>query len=114
MDEAGAVQEIRCAGLPPGEAPFWPGITPFVVPTVLICLYAFLRTPADYRETVRFVIALGGDVDTTGAIAGALSGAFNGLDAVPAALAHAITDQGEYDYATLCALAEKLWRLKHP
>jgi ADP-ribosylglycohydrolase len=114
MDETVAVQEIRRAGLPPGQRPDWPGISPFVVPTVLICLYAFLRTPADYRETVRFVIAQGGDVDTTGAIAGAIGGAFNGIEAVPESLARAVTDRGRHGYKPLRALAERLWALKHP
>ncbi len=113
MDKTAAVQEIRYAGLPPGQRPDWPGISPFVVPTVLVCLYAFLRTPADYRETVRFVIAQGGDVDTTGAIAGAISGAFNGIEAVPESLTRAVTDQGRYGYESLRALAERLWALKH-
>lgn len=114
MDEATAVQEIRHAGLPPGRRPDWPGISPFVVPTVLVCLYAFLRTPADYGETVRFVIAQGGDVDTTGAIAGAISGAFNGIEAVPESLARVVTDRGRHGYESLRALAERLWALKHP
>ena len=114
MDEPAAVREIRLAGLPSGQQPNWPGISPFVVPTVLVCLYAFLRTPADYCETVRFVIAQGGDVDTTGAIAGAISGAFNSIEAVPGSLARAVTDQGRHGYDELHALAESLWALKHP
>jgi len=114
MDVPAAMREIRRAGLPLGEEPTWPGISPFVVPTVLACLYAFLRTPADYREAVRFVIAQGGDVDTTGAITGAISGAFNGFQAVPQDLARAITDRGQHGYEELRALGEQLWRRKHP
>jgi len=114
MDESAAVREIRHAGLPPDQEPDWPGISPFVIPTVLVCLYAFLRTPADYCEPVRFVIAQGGDVDTTGAITGAISGAFNGIEAVPESLACAVTDQGRHGYEELRALAEQLWALKHP
>ena len=114
MDEPAAVREIRHAGLPPGQRPNWPGISPFVVPTVLVCLYAFLRTPADYCEAVRFVITQGGDVDTTGAITGAISGAFNSIEAVPESLARAVTDRGHHGYDELHALAESLWALKHP
>jgi len=114
MDESAAVQKIRLAGLPPEQRSDWPGISPFVVPTVLVCLYAFLRTPADYCEAVRFVIAQGGDVDTTGAIMGAISGAFNSIGAVPESLARAVTDQGRHGYEELRALAESLWTLKHP
>ncbi|RLC87911.1 MAG: ADP-ribosylglycohydrolase family protein [Chloroflexi bacterium] len=113
-DESAAVQEIRRAGLPPGQRPDWPGISPFVIPTVLVCLYAFLRTPANYCEAVGFVIAQGGDVDTTGAITGAISGAFNGIEAVPESLARAVTDRCRYGYDELRALAERLWQLEHP
>jgi len=114
MDEHAAVREIRRAGLLQGKEPTWPGISPFVVPTVLVCLYAFLRAPADYCGAVRFVIAQGGDADTTGAIAGAISGAFNSIKAIPASLARAVTDRGRHGYEELCALAERLWHLKHP
>ncbi len=113
MDERDAVSEIRRAGLAPGRRPNWPGISPFVVPTVLICLYAFLRTPDSYPEAVGFVIAQGGDVDTTGAITGAISGAFNGTEAAPDSLAHAVTDRGHHGYEELRALAEQLHTLKN-
>ncbi|MDY6875246.1 MAG: ADP-ribosylglycohydrolase family protein [Chloroflexota bacterium] len=112
MYEPAAMREISHAGLPLGQRSNWPGISPFVVPTVLVCLYAFLRTPTDYCETVRFVIAQGGDVDTTGAIAGAISGAFNSIEAVPGSLARAVTDQGSHGYDELRGLAESLWQLK--
>jgi len=114
MNEPAAIREIRLAGLPPGQRPDWPGISPFVVPTVLVCLYAFLRTPADYRETVRFVIAQGGDVDTTAAITGAISGAFNSIEAIPESLIRTVTDRGCHGYDELYSLAEQLWALKHP
>ena len=62
------------------------GVGPDVTPTVLVALYYFLRSPASYLETVRNCLLAGGDVDTTAAIAGALSGSFNGLDAIPKSL----------------------------
>ncbi|MBL7064686.1 MAG: ADP-ribosylglycohydrolase family protein [Anaerolineae bacterium] len=114
IHEPAAAREIRYAGLSPGREPNWPGISPFVIPTVIVCLYAFLRTPADYREAVRFVIAQGGDVDTTGAITGAISGAFNSIEAVPESLARVVTDRGRHGYEELCTRAEHLWVLKHP
>lgn len=61
----------------------WPGISPFVVPTVLWSLYSFLRTPGSYRETIYTAIWPGGDVDTTAAIAGGISGAFVGQKNIP-------------------------------
>lgn len=47
-------------------------------------LYAFLRSPDSFRETVQFAIRLGGDTDTIAAMAGALSGAYLGEDSIPA------------------------------
>jgi ADP-ribosylglycohydrolase len=84
-----------------------------VVPTVLISLHAFLRTPDDYAQSLRFVISQGGDVDTTGAITGAISGAFNGLPGLPQNLARGVTDRGHHGYQELRALAERLWERKN-
>ncbi len=107
-----AVTEIRGAGLSGGQQPSWPGISPFVIPTVLAALFAFLRTPADWIESVRWVIAVGGDVDTTGAITGALSGTFNGVKAIPSRLARQVNDRGYYGYDYLVGLAEQTWELR--
>jgi ADP-ribosylglycohydrolase len=110
--ETVAVDEIRRAGLAPDRQPDWSGISPFVMPTVLAALYAFLRTPKDWMASVRWVISLGGDVDTTGAITGAISGAFNGIDAIPQDLAHQVNDRGRHGYAYLADLARRLWELR--
>lgn len=48
-------------------------ITPFVVPTVLISLFHFLKSPRDFLGSIRRVIGSGGDVDTTASITGAIS-----------------------------------------
>ncbi len=50
------------------------------VPTAIYC---FLRSPASYEETVGFAVSLGGDADSVAAMAGAVSGALNGEDAIP-------------------------------
>jgi ADP-ribosylglycohydrolase len=94
------------------ESLAWPGIAPFVTATVLIALYAFMRTPDDWVESVCWVIALGGDVDTTAAITGAISGAFNGIAAIPTELAEQVNDRGRFDYDYLNCLAERLWKLR--
>jgi ADP-ribosyl-[dinitrogen reductase] hydrolase len=60
-----------------------PIITPFVVPTVLAALWVLLRHPSSWSEAVSEVIHLGGDVDTLGAIVGALSGVKLGVAAIP-------------------------------
>jgi len=46
-------------------------------------LYCFLRTPGDYRATVLCGANTSGDSDSLACIAGAISGAYNGIDAIP-------------------------------
>jgi len=87
-------------------------INPLVIPTVSAALYAFLRTPKDWVESVRWVFALGGDVDTIGAITRAISGAFSGIGAIPQNLAHLVNDHGRYGYDYLSGLAKRLWELR--
>jgi len=79
---------------------------------VLWSLYAFLRTPEDYWATICTAIAVGGDVDTTAAMAGAISGAYLGLEAVPARLARRLTDQGTWGLTELVELAHEVYDLK--
>jgi len=84
MDETEAVSEIVALGQFGPYKGSWGGrITPYVLPTVMICLYWFLRFPNDFGQSVARTIITGGDVDTTGAIAGAISGALNGIGSIP-------------------------------
>jgi ADP-ribosylglycohydrolase len=103
---------ISQAGKSPGYSDGWQGISPFVTGSVLWSLYAFLRTPDDYWQTLCTAIAVGGDVDTTAAMAGAISGAYLGLEAIPSGLAHRLTDQGTWGLAELVELADKCYALK--
>ncbi len=50
---------------------------------IACALYAFWRSPRDYRRTVITAVNMDGDSDSVGCIAGAISGAFNGIDAIP-------------------------------
>jgi ADP-ribosylglycohydrolase len=59
------------------------GVTGYIVHTVPVALYAWLRFPEDFRAAVESVVVLGGDTDTTGAIVGGLSGATLGPGAIP-------------------------------
>jgi ADP-ribosylglycohydrolase len=63
-----------------------PIITPFVIPTVLVAFWCLLRQPGSWPRAVASAIRLGGDVDTLGAIVGALAGARLGVGAIPAHL----------------------------
>lgn len=98
---------VRAVGLPPDHREPWPGISPFVIPSVLWSLYAFLRTPDDYWETICTAIAVGGDVDTTAAMAGAISGAHLGEGALPAHLVARIHDQRRWTAEDARALARR-------
>ncbi len=46
-------------------------------------IYLFLRYCSDFRESVSRTVSLGGDADTTGAMTGALCGAYLGAGAIP-------------------------------
>ena len=101
-----AVAFIGRVGLPPDFRDHWRGISPFVTTSVLWSLYAFLRSPEDYWETICTAIGVGGDVDTAAAMAGAVSGAHLGLGAIPADLARCLTDRDTWGYEELVRLAE--------
>lgn len=67
-----------------GEFGLSRGVTGYVHHTVPMCLYAWLRSPHDFRRVASDVVTLGGDADTTGAIAAALAGATVGATQLPA------------------------------
>lgn len=109
---AAAAPEIADAGLQPGFSDRWQGISPFVTSSVIWSLYSVLNAPGDYWQCICLAIAVGGDVDTTAAMAGAISGAAVGLAALPADLATRLNDQGEWDFEALRALALQAYRVK--
>ncbi|CCQ74949.1 ADP-ribosylglycohydrolase family protein [Magnetospira sp. QH-2] len=102
-----ALRFIARAGRPMNHRDMWLGIPPYVVGSVLWALYSFLRSPDDFRETLRTAVIVGGDVDTTGAMAGAISGARNGLDQIPWGMADRLNDQGTWTLQELMMLAEE-------
>lgn len=105
LEPSAAAARLRAEGLDPGHVSPWLGISAFVTPSVAWSLYAFLRTPDDYWTTVCTAIAVGGDTDTMGAIAGALAGARLGSDALPADLVGRLTDRGGWGASDLAQLA---------
>lgn len=68
------------------------GVSGYIHHTVPVVLYCWLRAPADPRVVISSVIALGGDTDTTAAIAGGLVGATAGVAQLPAPWLGALTD----------------------
>jgi ADP-ribosylglycohydrolase len=89
----------------------WEGISPFVTSSVVWSLYSFLRSPDDYWTTICTAIAVGGDVDTTAAMAGAISGARVGEHGLPKDLVHRLHDRGAWRLAELRELAHESHRL---
>lgn len=51
--------------------------------SVPAAIYAFLRYRGSFSQTVKYAIGLGGDTDTIACMAGAISGAYLGIGAVP-------------------------------
>jgi ADP-ribosylglycohydrolase len=100
-----AARHVHESGLDPAHIDRWHGISAFVTPSLLWSLYAFLRSPDDYWETICTAIGVGGDTDTMAAIAGAISGARLGVGALPADLLGRLNDRGEWGADALAELA---------
>ncbi|MFX0099352.1 MAG: ADP-ribosylglycohydrolase family protein [Candidatus Hodarchaeota archaeon] len=83
-------------------------VSGYTIPTVLAALYAFLITPGDLVNSISEAVLAGGDADTTAAICGSISGAFNGADAIPSNLLVNLRKKEE-----LISLASQLFELKH-
>lgn len=90
----------------------WKGMSAFVVSSVLWSLYSFLRTPDNYWETICTAIEVGGDVDTTAAMAGAVSGAYLGISAIPSHLSGYLTDRKTWGRDELIDLAHQCYEIK--
>jgi len=111
LPPAEGCRRIAAAGRERSEETSGKGITPFVVGSVLWSIYAFLRSPDDYWETICLAVSGGGDTDTTAAMAGAMSGARVGLGALPPLLTMKLTDRGNWGYGELVGLAEECCEL---
>ena len=104
MARRGAMRTICVA---PGLNDGWQGISPFVTASVLWSIYSFLRSPDHYLESICTAIAVGGDVDTTAAMTGAMSGALVGVDRLPRELAQQVNDAGTWGHDELVGLAHR-------
>lgn len=72
------------------------------VPTAIFC---FLSHAQDFASTVTYAVSLGGDTDTIASMAGAISGAYLGINALPPDWQERLENR---DYISL--LADELWR----
>jgi ADP-ribosylglycohydrolase len=68
------------------------GVTGYMVHSVAIAAYAWLRYGDDFEAVVAGVVGLGGDTDSVASFAGALAGASAGLAGIPAAWREGIWD----------------------
>lgn len=59
------------------------GVSGYSYHSVPVAIYAWLRSPGDYREALISALNCGGDTDTVGAICGALAGASGAGDNIP-------------------------------
>ena len=75
------------------------------VPTAI---YSFLRNRHSFKGSVIYAIGLGGDTDTIGAMTGAISGAYHGVEKIPKEWRSGLEKKGYIE-----KLAEELWNLKN-
>ncbi|UCC91072.1 MAG: ADP-ribosylglycohydrolase family protein [Dehalococcoidia bacterium] len=74
------------------------------VPTAI---YSFLTHPDSFAQAVLNAVSLGGDADTIGAMTGAISSAYLGIESIPNRWQQKLENR-----LYLKELAEKLWELK--
>ncbi len=72
------------------------------VPTAIYC---FLKQPKSYKDSVIYAISLGGDTDTIASMAGAILGAYLGIEAIPQEWRLKLENK-----AYIEGLAERLWQ----
>jgi len=68
----------------------------YVVETVASAVFCFLKTPGDFGTTVISAVMGGYDTDTTAAVAGAISGAWNGTWGIPRKWIERVEDSAEF------------------
>ncbi|MBS7250092.1 MAG: ADP-ribosylglycohydrolase family protein [Candidatus Freyarchaeota archaeon] len=76
--------------------------------SVPAAIYSFSRNVDSFRDAVTYAISLGGDTDTIGAMTGAISGAYHGVEKIPEEWKNRLE---KIDYIE--KLAEELWNLKN-
>jgi len=79
----------------------WKWIAPYATTTVMWSLWCFLNHMDNYEASIVSAIVCGGDVDSTAAICGAISGARLGIDAIPTRYLDHLHDRG-----TTCKVPE--------
>ncbi len=103
-----ALLELGLLGVkPPFFHPSMVGVGivhPYAMSTVLSALFCFLKTPNDFKKSVLEAVTGGGDTDSVGAICGAISGTWNGIDEIPKEWINGLIDNKKIQ-----AIGENLW-----
>jgi ADP-ribosyl-[dinitrogen reductase] hydrolase len=77
------------------------GTSMLAVDVVPSAIYCFARTPLDFARTIITAVNAGGDTDSIAAIAGAISGAYLGIDAIPKKWLDRLENREEIEYLAL-------------
>jgi ADP-ribosylglycohydrolase len=108
QDRSAALKKIIKLGLASGEKS-WHGMISYgVTQTTLWALYAVCSNPDSFVKCIAEAIVVGGDVDTTAAIAGGILGARVGLVGVPKVWANLIHDLDSWDNTQCCDLVKSV------
>lgn len=98
--------ELLKSGTPPERAMEVLGTSGYVVESVASAVFCFLNSPGDFYSTVVNAVQGGMDADTTAAMAGAISGSYNGVTGIPEEWLRAVEDS-----VGLQELATKLYMI---
>jgi poly(ADP-ribose) glycohydrolase ARH3 len=75
---------------------------------VPMAIYCFLRHADCYADVIHHAVFIGGDTDTIACMAGAISGAYLGAEAIPTAWRTAIRED-KWSAQAIEKLADRLW-----
>jgi len=107
QEKMALVRELVVEGTSPPEAAWRLGRTVAVHESLPFALYAFLRHPHSFEDCLLCATLHGGDRDTLGARACAVSGAYLGVEAIPQEWREKLENRGHVE-----ELAIGLWEMK--
>jgi ADP-ribosyl-[dinitrogen reductase] hydrolase len=94
-DQLKLTKKLLVENVATGAALHTLGTSGYVVETVASAVFCFLKTPGGFETTVISAVMGGGDTDTTAAVAGAISGAWNGTWGIPRKWIERVEDSAE-------------------
>jgi hypothetical protein len=106
-----AAERIITIGLSNGERKWGDGVSIGARQTALWALWSFMKSPNNYVDCISYAIAVGGDVDTTAATAGALVGTRVGVHNIPQIWKNTLHDLGEWTFTELENIGKKAYTL---